>query len=330
MVLTAVFMVMLLGFVALSFDVGHFILVKHRLISIVDAAALAGGINLPYNTQTTTASQEVLTANGIPPTNSSMTVDSTTGKLTISASRPVSLTFASVFGINSVTETASAVVGQTGPLSILRFGTFPWGIQLPTNSDGTENFQLGVEYKLKTGSQTDPAPGPNSGGNYYALDLNQITPNPNMPADPTCTDEDYNQGAESYSTYIYNSTTGQFGYPCETQVGDMPYTKTGNMVGPTKTGIDAINNAASAPQFASDTWQSFDHNDPRICLVPIISAIGNGHTQVKIEGYGAFWLLPTSNGQEIDGLFVRYATPNGVSIAGDGNNYGVTGFQFFQ
>jgi len=137
LVLVALGMVALLGFVGLAFDLGNLRLQKRQLQLITDAAALAGAQELTYCTSSacsamTTAAQNALTENGVTGNTLVTQCSSGTGSFTLTLNNPPCALgtsnphngdrryvevvvqrsfptyFARVFGINSQTISARA------------------------------------------------------------------------------------------------------------------------------------------------------------------------------------------------------------------------------
>jgi hypothetical protein len=72
--------------------------------------------------------------------------------------------------------------------------------------------------------------------------------------------------------------------------------------------------------WADDTWNDFDYGNPRIVLVPIISPLGNGRSDVTILGFAAFY-VQSMTGQEVKGYFINYTVPE---AGGSGPSYGAS------
>ena len=128
LVLTALSMAALLGFVALATDVGLLFNAKRKLQIVADAAATAAAINYYYSQSTTSAQsagQTAAAANGAsngsggtsvvinaPPTSGYHT---TAGYFEAIVSQPNPTFFMKVFNYSSVTVVARAVAGIVGP-----------------------------------------------------------------------------------------------------------------------------------------------------------------------------------------------------------------------
>ncbi len=122
MVVFAVAMVVLLGFVALAVDTGSAALTKSKMQNATDAAALAAAQDLPDATAAQLTAEEYAELNGIDGTQITLTTpyqgDET--KALITCTQTLNYTFAKIFGINSKVITTKAVA-QYGIA-----GSVPW------------------------------------------------------------------------------------------------------------------------------------------------------------------------------------------------------------
>lgn len=125
----------------------------------------------------------------------------------------------------------------------------------------------GQSYTLKSGNG-------NVNGNFYALAL----------------------GGGGASTYEANL---QYGYANWIHVGDLITTQTGDMSGPTWTGAgERINEDPDV------TATDHSANSPRLVVVPIVSAYGNGESQqVKVQGFATFFIESADKNGDVFGVF---------------------------
>jgi Flp pilus assembly protein TadG len=111
-VITAVFLVALLGMAALAVDLGAWSRSQRALQARVDAAALAGAQALPYDTDTATSlAGEYASKNGGQVAGQSITIGTTTNPndtIEVTANNQSQGFFAKTFGIQSVTVRARA------------------------------------------------------------------------------------------------------------------------------------------------------------------------------------------------------------------------------
>jgi hypothetical protein len=119
-------------------------------------------------------------------------------------------------------------------------------------------------------------------------------------------------GGSGASNYLNNI---QGGYQGSIAIGDMVTTETGNIVGPTKTGIDA-RIAAGLSQAASGTFADHALDDPRVMLVPMVDFSGiNGKSQVPVKGFAELWVIGVT-GSTIDTYFIEQTAPNTQPVRG--------------
>ena len=112
-VLLAVLMVVLLGVCGLVIDGGNWMVNRREIQNAADAAALAGASQIPSGSSLPPieTAREQYANNGDP--SDTVTVTSTTyltsgDSITVTASRKVDTFFTSIFGLDQVTETATA------------------------------------------------------------------------------------------------------------------------------------------------------------------------------------------------------------------------------
>lgn len=317
LVITAILLVVLLGSVAMCVDIGRLYLTRQHLVNACDAAALAGGIELPDETTAIAKAEESAVANSMPGCVVSFPADGMTPdgptKIRVDGEQTVPHTFARVLGFGSKSVGAYAVALRTGPVGRVTGQVVPWGIPW-YGPDGTPyEYNNGELYHLKVGSQTDLGDGSaaKTGGNFYPMALQRSL-------------GDGSSGAAVYEHDI------KYGFDGEVEVGDMVDTEPGNMVGPTKHAVtgdtDSLFERATADPWADDTWSDYDYGNPRIVIVPIISPLGNGRTAVEILGFGSFW-VESCTGKEVTGYFIDYTIPN---AGGSGPSYGVFTFRLIE
>jgi len=317
LVLTAILLVVLLGAVALCVDIARLYLTRQHLTNACDAAALAGGIELPDEATAMVKAEESAVANSMTDCvvsfpEDGMTADGAT-KIRVDGAQTVPHTFARVLGFNARPVGAYAVVLKTGPIEWVTGRTVPWGIPWYGPEGTPYQYDNGVLYNLKVGSQTDLGDGSaaSTGGNFYPLALQRSL-------------GDGSSGGEVYRHDI------MWGFDGQVAVGDQVATEPGNMVGPTRQAVigndDSLFQRASSDPWADDTWDNYDYGNPRIVIVPIISPLGNGRSEVEVLGFASFW-VESCTGQEVTGYFISYTTPE---AGGSGPGYGVTTFRLIE
>lgn len=201
MVMVAVAMVALLGFVGLVADIGLIVLNRQQLVNIMDAAALAGAQELPDRpAQAIQVARDYAAINNFDPASLAVSISADNTSITVSGNRNVSMTFSKVLGFNTQTVSANARVTLEGLTSYT-------GVAPITVSDRD---MQGVSFgDLRTLKYGNPSLG---SGNFGALSLG-------------------GNGANVYRENMIN------GYSGTLRVGDVVQTKPGNMSGPTG-GID--------------------------------------------------------------------------------------------
>ena len=317
LVMSAILIVVLLGMVALAVDVGRLYVTRQFLVNSCDAAALAGGIELPDEATATAKAEECALANGMTTHQVSFPADGMTAdgatKIRVDGEKPVSYLFAPVLGFDSRSVAAYAVVLRTGPVGWVSDRVVPWGIPWYDEEGEPYDYDNGVLYLLKVGSQSDLGGGSETsgGGNFFPLALQRSL-------------GDGGSGAGVYGHDV------KWGFDGTVEVGDIVDTEPGNMVGPTKHAVegdyDSLFERAAEDPWADDTWDNFDYGNPRIVIVPIISPLGSGRTEVEILGFASFW-VESCTGQEVKGYFIDYTIPGG---GGSGPDYGVFTFRLIE
>ena len=303
-IIAALLIVAIIGMTALVVDMGSLYEDRRSLQGVADAAALAGAQELPesksYASQAAVKNIEKNYQDVNGNLSVSIEVEPFMGvpdtMITVTVSNPDSpIRFGKVYGTSSaeVGATATAVVGSPED-----YGDWvvPWGLL-----EG--DYGTGTSYTLKYG-----APPENSPGNFGALAID-------------------GSGANTYRKTIING--------CETpiDIGDLINVQTGNMAGPTKSGVEG--RVAREPDGVwtetSVLW-TYDSNgevilakyDTQFILIPIISHWPPGASQkVEIKDFELFIIkeppkdVPGGH-LEIEGVFLDRAL-----VVFDGNIGGV-------
>ncbi len=250
-VVAAAAIVVLTGMTALAVDVGVLYLNRFQVANAADAAALAGGQELPSRPDEAlsiasnyAALNKRAGASGdvVQPVLSNGNTE-----LTVTVSRNVPLFFAKIWGKYHSVVQASATVAvktYTGGGS----GIVPFGIE-------KQDFVYGQTYTLKLGG------GSGYHGNFQALGL----------------------GGNGASNYLSNI---KYGYKGSFKIGDWISTEPGNMSGPTASGVSY--RLGLDPSSSFDTVES---SSARIITVPVIDSLEvSGRKDVLIVGFAAFYL----------------------------------------
>ncbi len=275
-VLFAISAVALLSMGALSLDAGRAYVLVQQLKTAADAAALAGGQDLPGNpSQAQVDALAAAQANGLSASDVAVSVSQGNQVITVTTRGTVPYYFAPLFGIDSGTfkQTSAA---QVGPMSQMQ-GAVPIGVY-------QQSFNYGQTYTLKAGA------GGGSCGNYGALDLTGSSGSSGSGEG----DDGGNNGASQYQTNLED------GYSGTLTVGEQVPTKPGDMTGPTEKGLQS--RESSDP---NSTYQTVLPTSPRVLYLPIISASDCGKSSVTIVGFAAFYLQSASCDGAVTGQFLN-------------------------
>ncbi|MGI6488869.1 MAG: hypothetical protein GX964_10335 [Syntrophomonadaceae bacterium] len=288
LVLVGVGLVALLGFVALTVDVGYMYLHKSRLVNAMDSAVLAGGMELPtYPDLALQAARDYAAANGVEEGEVVFTVSDDCSQITAESNRTVDLFFARVLGFDQ-SEIGARAVARVGNPGSIDSGCVPFGVL-------QDDFEFGVEYLLKEGA----------GGELYM--------------------ESYcgwfgclalgGNGANNYRENLKN------GYDQPVSIGDVLPIETGNMSNPTRSGIQTRLN--QCPHSPKCTITQYDKNCPRVLLVPVVVPTEGDEDAVQVVAFGAFLVTEVpgqGNENIVKGYFVETVTAG--EIAPDADYYG--------
>lgn len=300
LVLVTAGMVTLMGFAALVTDVGMLTLNKLRLSNAVDAAALAGAHELPYNTSLAkNVARDYAARNGFNPDEPVISAHNgrNNSKITVTATREVNYIFAKVLSLNSGTVSGSATAVVEGLTSYK--GAAPLAIP-------DQNFDYNTRYILKQGANSDVL-SPLGPGTFGALSLGGT-------------------GASNYESNL------KYGYDERLSVGQEVDTETGNMSNPTKRAIDyRIGQCTHSPPCSP---ASYAPGCPRILIVPVYepTLIESGQIKkIRIIGFAAFLVdrvTGQGNDNYIEGYFLRM-TAEGDSDSGQ-TDYGLKGIKLIE
>ena len=314
LVLFALMLAGLCGFVGLALDVGHLMATRTDLQKAADAAAMAGSQELPIPGLALVRANQYVGVNSKSGTSSSVAFSQHTDPfdtIQVTTTRYVNYTFLKVLGMNgsnvSATAKARASTFKGGA------GVVPWGfiasnlnnstlLQNPCylgTVNGIPQFKQNVQCSLKYGA------GSSGGGDFGALAVDGT-------------------GASIYRDDI------AYGADTLLKAGDLLNPQTGNMVGPTAAGVvdrfalpapsgcpgNARNDVLKSNPDGSVTIRPGCEDSPRIIIIPVVNRIQNP-LQSTILGFAFMYLTGiTGNGgsQQVHGEFVQFMTelPNAV------------------
>jgi hypothetical protein len=320
MIWVALFMMVMLGFVAIGVDAAKLAATRTQLQNAADAAALAGASSIDFETGILnpdsatvyaqfTGLQNEAFVNDPQPVQvlaSDVIVDPAARTATVTVRRDgtigqrMATHIAQVLGITAIDMHADATA-KAEPVDAVCEGLLPMAPVEPP----VTGFQTGCanEYDLKVGS------GQSQQGNFQLLDYDDCDEGP-------CAD--VGGGGAEIRCLTEN------GYGCcisLNQEWDEQTTQPGNKVGPFRQGMQA--------RWDRDTdrrenicYSQYGGNGERVVFVPGVQSFDvNGKKKVRITGFYAFFLKrrPTGGGQQtLVGEFLNAIVP-GVPGAGGTN-----------
>lgn len=290
-VLFACALLILMLFAALSIDVSSMLTAKNQLQSAVDASALAGASGLVIDQ--TEACNRAITFGGLNDCiNQNVQINPAdisfpaANRIRVQGNHMINLYFARVIGMN--TTTISAVAEAALDQLVGSGGARPWAVP-------DQFWQPGDKDTLKCGALG--ATGTNSGF-FYPVDfpaINKGTPE---------------VGAQIYEDNIANGTN----YTIE--IGDILQVEPGNMIGPTKQGLDDLIAKDPTAYWDPNKGNSgrpisvYGQNSPRIVIIPLYDANlppDSGRNTVTVIGLAAFFIDQMA-GNNVIGYFMEYTT----------------------
>ena len=204
--------------------------------------------------------------------NPEVIINENTKEITVNGQKYVAFYFAKTFGLDGKTITGTAKA-MVKPISS-GTGFVPLGVV-------QHDFQYGKLYKLKYSSLDS------ENGNFGALAL----------------------GGTGASIYKDNIMTG---YQGELAIGTTVKTETGNMSGPTQSGIE-YRLSLDSGSYLCDSYLTAEKGCNRVIYLPVIDGLNiDGRDEVTIVGFAAFYVENVSgNGNEsfIDGRFIESVFP---------------------
>ncbi|MBI1796298.1 MAG: hypothetical protein HYR74_04510 [Candidatus Eisenbacteria bacterium] len=305
---TALFLLMMLGFIAIGIDVAKVMATQSELQNAADAAALAGASAVDLTTGKVrpdsaliraqqTAGENKAFTNGPTPVSlqaGDVTVNpnANTVKVTVrrdaGAGGAMVTHVAQVLGFTSVDLKASATAKAELTCSECE-KMVPLGAVPPV---GDANFQVGcgINYTLK-----DAGGGKVGPGNYLAVDF------------PDC-NEGGCSGMGTTGAKTFRCLFGA-GYGCCISIGEVLQTEPGVMSGPTDAGFKTRWNN-DTDRRSNICYKDYVGNGSRVINVPIITPIGNGRTSVTVTGIAAFFIVSQLSGKgEVLAEFVHDVVP---------------------
>lgn len=266
-ILVSFALVGLLGMTGLVIDGGTLYMTKSHLQKAANAAALSGAQELTNDDLAVSeVVNEVLQAHQEQESLAEMNIENDK-KVSVYLTKDVPLSFVKLFGWDSsLVEVQAAAEIMTMGEAI---GVAPLGI------DESVPLVFNEEYTLKVDEHDV------QNGNFGVLALGK-------------------RGADTYEVNLAN------GYKTSIAIGDILETETGNMVNPTKRGVQERLDACPYP-----LGETHHRDCPRILLIPVYKPLGemSGRSEVEVRGFAYFYLSEPmdSNTKTIKGMFIERA-----------------------
>ncbi len=284
-IMFAASLAVLLGFAGLAVDVGSFAADRRHMQNAADAAALAAASALPDVAATQALARDYAARNGVPAGDVIVNVvqqgpNVPNPYVEVQTRRNHTFYFARAVGIHPKYATATAKAIKTSPGG--DNGLMPWTVNQAT-LDSIVPGQEAILHYDSNGVHN---------GNFGALAIDGT-------------------GASVYETTIINGSQSTV---CVTGVtgcnGVVVETETGNMIGKTRTGVDARINATDShcDTFAEvftpapsgngkyefnrncNPWLDGGYASKRVILIPITSGEYNGRKPVTVTEFALFFL----------------------------------------
>jgi Putative Flp pilus-assembly TadE/G-like len=283
----------LIGVAGAAIDVGSWYQNKRSLQSAADAAALAAASQIPngWSTALSTGSAQY-GKNGEPGDSVSYantSLVSPNDSVVVTATRQAPTYFAKIFGVGSVTITATARATVSSFTTVRsNQDIMPWGVM-------KGSYVAGQSYDLYTDNSSS-----NNGALSLPYDSGSDCPIPN--------------GANAYRNEIDGTLNA-----CPVSVGEQLDLKPGQNAGPTRQGIDSrITTWKSLDQIvqigANGQATVVDSSSKQLVLIPIVEDSNGGTTWPNGSGWvrvvGFAWFVITgppgysNNGKTVTGVFV--------------------------
>jgi Flp pilus assembly protein TadG len=278
----------LVGGLALVFDVGDLYIARVRIQTATDAAVLAGGNYLPsYPDSARETARDYANTNGIANEEIvSIEISDDNRAVMMTVRRHVPCAFCAVLG---ATDAHAAEESSTSPSSGSSVTARATAVIVPVRS-ARGVVPIGVDYRT-----------PRNFGQMVRLKQGQVGPGNWAPLALG------GPGADTYRDNI------KYGHKELLTVDDWLTTQTGNVVGPTGQGTQYRLDQGQA-LFPSGTFADHALNDPRVVVVPMVDFDGiNGNSQVPLKGFAVLWLVGLSdNNNTIDCYFIQQSVPDAV------------------
>ncbi len=316
LVLLGLLMTVLMGVTATAIDIGSLAADKRDLQNAADAMALAAAADLPNAADAEAAARQWGTKNGVDPSEiQSIHIQQQSlpnvpnPRVTVSLSRSHDFVFAKALGVNStdLEAGASAIKTSYGGGD----GIVPWTVQEAEMAAANPGDLVTLKYDAQDAEN----------GNFGPIAIDGTG------ASTYRSEEKYGCQSTICSEGAVSTGCQETAPECD---GADCYTEPGNMMGPTRDGVDyRMNNTDSACDSFAEVFTSNENGtysinqqcNPfvagskpslRVIIVPVIEELCDGHCLVTIkefalfylEGYGSAGCI-SGNNCEIQGRFVK-------------------------
>jgi Flp pilus assembly protein TadG len=296
--LVAVGMVALVALGAFAIDVGSAYKSHRRVQAAADASALGAAQLLPTSTSNATAVANSLRVSNLsdgsintPTYGSCYGVANT--KVTVTANKSISGTLSKLLNGKVAHATATACVGSYSGWSM---NIAPWAIPQQALV-----WAQTVQFKSDTAGQ----------GNFGGTQLPVVQTSCGL-----------GTGGNDYR-YLINNTENS----CLVSIGDQLNSKTGNLAGPTKQGLDerVVNGQHvispnfcltpdSCPILVKQTDGSYvltTYQHPNLIVIPVVDQISNGSKPYTVVGF-AWFIIQKYTAKTVEGMFIGSEAPGGA------------------
>jgi Flp pilus assembly protein TadG len=330
LVWVALFMLVMLAFVALGVDGAKLMATRSQLQNAADAGALAGASAVHYSTglidqaravpqaQAAAAGNRAYIRDPQPVLDAVVTfprADRCQVDVSRTGSTAIVTQLAQVVGVHTLDATATATAEVTRPDCV--FGLRPLGVG---SLNPPFQYIVGNEYTLIEGV------GP---GDYQHLDFSQMDP----PMNPPC-DEGPCAGMSSQGGALLRCMI-QHGLGCCIDEGRRIRIQTGVSSGPVGQGIDALFDdygdiRTQYPASQTNTYPVYKAaggNDSRVVVVPLVTWDPGCHGNncwAQVNGYASFFLKRRFNSgqKKFYGEYIKFEVP-GQGTGGSGTTYSI-------
>ncbi len=319
LVMMAIVLVIIMGCVAMTVDVGRIMVASQQAQNAADASALAAAPLLANPSDALAEARDAINANNQNAGEYAVTCGNSdivyygpgsnvpgfgplgpfAQAITVTTHVPLQYTFGAALGLTQTTvdRRAVAVRAPSGGAPIA-----PMWITAATP------YNYGNPYNLL---MADGPHYPDIPGNFSWLDI------------PSGMSASWSQVLEGYPPLSEADQAKM-----TMHVDDVCSGKTGLAVGHWATPLRNRIARGSSGIYAGDTFDDFDPTNPRIILVPLCVYVGGTGTgaQFRIVKFGAFWLERVNSGgttKSIDGRFIRYSIPGYGDLDADATSEGI-------